>query len=861
MPRPLRRGRRLRRVLEPIWASVLDLGPDRQDAATSFFALGGDSILGLRLLGRAARAGIRIAPRDLFAHPSLDALCIHLAGRTDPAGPTTARADRREKLPLTPIQHQFFAWELPEPGWYVQSQWLTLAAAPKAAALRTAVAALIAAHDALRLRFEPLDDTWTQICDGPPADRAAPAVSVDLRGLARAPRERAMRRAVARLQRACEPLRGALVTAAAFDLRTEARLLLVVHHLAIDAVSWPVLLEDLDHALRDAEAGRRPRVAPFGTPFTVWAETLTRQDLGAEERAFWNRLDPARLPPALPRDHAHRDDGYGAIASELALKTVLPPRRTADLLAGARGGRVDEVLLTALARAFAGWSGRRRLLVELEGHGRGDGDLARTVGWLTVTYPLLLDLRAARDDAETLAEVRSALRSVPRGGLGWGLHNAAHEVRPEVLFNYLGTLDATDAEAPWKPADDTIAQALERGNQGRGGERLHLFELNAGLREDRLEIEWAWSETLHEKATVEALAASFEEELEALIRHLHDPASEEIFPPAPMQQGLLVQVLAEQGSGVYVEHSWWDLPPEMPLDPLRAGWQELLDRHAALRARFLWRDGRPRQSIPRRVEAPWHEIDLTRLGKEGFERAFTALAAADRRRGFNPARAPLTRWLAARGAHGTRLLWSVSHLILDGRSTPILLEELEDLLAGRQPPRQPHGTMRRPGSRGVIKSPRSFFGVAGWRASPSRPPSPKTRTPESTESVKPCCVHGKAPTWSAPRESAGSHRPHCSKPPGESWRLDLPATGKRSTAWWFRDARKSSPTRGDGWACSPIRFRCECACRGRESRKRIGSARCKSNNGKHSSTLGALSWRCARGVRSHARTRSSTACW
>jgi non-ribosomal peptide synthase protein (TIGR01720 family) len=222
--------------------------------------------------------------------------------------------------------------------------------------------------------------------------------------------------------------------------------------------------------------------------------------------------------------------------------------------------RINDLLLTALGQVLAEWTGKRTLLVDLEGHGRedifDDVDLSRTVGWFTAIYPALLRLEKSRDPGEVLKSVKERLRTIPRRGLGYGLLrylSGDEEIvealrrlpQAEVSFNYLGQLDQA------LPADSLLAPARESGGPVHSprGRRKHLLVVRGSVARGQLHLVWTYSEDIHRHATIERLAQSYIEALRALIAHCQSPEAggytPSDFPLAKLDQVELDQALGE----------------------------------------------------------------------------------------------------------------------------------------------------------------------------------------------------------------------------------------------------------------------------------------------------------------------------
>jgi amino acid adenylation domain-containing protein/non-ribosomal peptide synthase protein (TIGR01720 family) len=518
-------------LLAEVWAQVLGL--ERVSVADNFFDLGGDSLLSIQVIARANQRGLRLTPRQLFQHQTIAELAAVAGSAPLPAAEQGVVTG---ELPLTPVQRWFFELEQPLPQHWNMPLLLLARRALDPGLVRQAWAALLSHHDALRLRFARTGAAWRQEIAAP--DAQVPFESVDLSAVPDNGLAAAIESSAARWQRSLDLARGPLARAVWFDLGPgrPARLLLVVHHLAVDGVSWRILLEDLQTLLTQALAGEPPRLPHKTTSFKEWAVRL-QEHAGsaalAEERPYWLALQRA----ALGRPLAEHPEALNTEASSRKLSVALSAEETRSLLQKvpkAYRTQINDVLLTALVEALAGRTVRRRLLLNLEGHGREEIlagiDLSRTVGWFTTDFPVLLDLEGKREAGEMLTAVKEQLRAVPNNGIGFGLlryaspdhavrESVARLPRPEVAFNYMGQFDQLLSEAAlFGLAHEPTGPAL-----APEGRRPFPLEIYGMVAEGRLSFDWEYSANLYERASVEALAAGFLAALRRLIDHCLSP--------------------------------------------------------------------------------------------------------------------------------------------------------------------------------------------------------------------------------------------------------------------------------------------------------------------------------------------------
>ena len=668
--------------LAAVWADVL--GRERVGVHDNFFELGGDSILSIQVIARAREAGIHLTPRQMFRFQTV-------AEQVAAAGHTAVVAEQGTvsgPVPLTPIQRWFFDQELPEPHHANMSVLLEIDAGHDQARIEEALQALVAHHDALRLRYRrDAGEEWEQ--ENAPSEPSALCQRI------------AGDRAAGALQASLDLESGPLLRAGLIERPGDStsRLLLVVHHLAMDGVSWRILLADLATALDQLERGEPVRLPAKTTSFKAWAETLAERALSPEvaaEADHWEAQLVDSMTVPVDRTGENRERSARRVAVELGTAET---RALLETCQGAGRARVPELLLAAAAEALARWTGRRSVVIDVEGHGRvpisDDIDLSRTVGWFTAQYPVRLELPAS---GSTVAAVARALREVPGSGLGFGLLCAARPEwkppAPDVVFNYLGQFDLAAG------AGAVRLLSGERGaERGPRNTRAHLLDIDAAVVDGRATIAWIYSEEIHRAETIERVAGWFREALAELVARAPDrveevPARSSDGPvaiprggPLPlsfMQERFWFLDQFEPGAALFSTPTAVRLRGRLDRERLRASLAALVARHEALRSSFPGPDGVPVAVIAPALEVELPVSDLGRLPAGERQAAAEAEVQAEASRSFDLATGPLVRWRLLRLSDEDHVLVAaVHHIVSDGWSSAILLRELVHLYAGR----------------------------------------------------------------------------------------------------------------------------------------------------------------------------------
>ncbi|MCB1037038.1 MAG: hypothetical protein KDD47_24640, partial [Acidobacteria bacterium] len=731
-------------VLLEIWSRLLAPGGTRPlSVHDNFFELGGDSIVAIQVISQARKAGLKLGtPKSLLQNPTVARLAAlaptstHLAEAEPPETPAAAEPARAVEeaqtlegpVPLSPIQASFF--ELGGPFHHFhQSMLLEVPGNLNPGTLEQALGILVRHHDALRLSFSNLGGGWQQfygevqgtegLLEVQGLDEATPDESVAAR----------VRTRGAEVKAEMDLDRPPLLKALLFKRgkRHPGRLLLVVHHLVVDGVSWHLLLEDLRTVYQALALGETPSLAAKTASFQEWSTFLSRLAASAEIRAdlaTWERvLAKGERLDLLPQAGAAM-----GLAGEAGRAEVFLDAETTEALLvhlpASRGCRINDVLLSALARGLAAWSrqegrGTGDLLVSLESHGREEipvgrdapaPDVSGTVGWFTAVFPVRLETQGSA--LEGLESAGACLRSTPHEGLSYGLlryllpqtaRRLAALPGPQVSFNYLGRYGELGGDWRYSFEDHGPDQAPER-------RRSHHLEIDGAVVGGRLGLRLAYSPCFpaasmegllehYRRALLELLGkdlgprggkdgeeapglSSREPEVAAGAFYLTSlsnedqaeleqrfPGLEDVYPSSPLQEGLLFQTLLEAQRPVYFVQLSAVLEGPLDTQLLRRAWQEVLERHAVLRSALVAGEKRPLQVVLSRMDLPWEEVELPEAPGDSPDEPLDRWLTTDRQSPLDPARPPVFRLALLRlSPERHALVFSSHHILLDGWS-------------------------------------------------------------------------------------------------------------------------------------------------------------------------------------------------
>jgi len=699
-------------ILLQIWKEVL--GVEKIGIYSNFFEMGGDSIMTIQVVSRARRAGLTLQPRDLFLYQQVADLALKVAERRNTA-PRGEQGMLNGSCGLLPAQQRFFSLQgLHEESHYNQSILVHVNKDITITEWQEVLDAMVHYHDSLRFTYRKDVSGWRQ-------EYGAVKVQLEIEDL-RCADENTIPALIDacghHYQRSLSIDQGQLARFVLIRMPLSIefdRLLIVIHHLAIDGVSWRILTEDIEAALSMVKNGKDISLGIKEISCRQWYDILIRY-AGSErllsQKKYWEEV--VRNYSPLPVNIGYE----GPIArGDLDEYVVHLDKQLTHLLLTETGEafhtEVNDLLLAAIASVLTEWKGSDKMVIGIESHGResisaGD-DLSRTTGWFTSLYPMLLCVPASGLEEELIKSIKEQRRNVPDKGLGFGvLKYLVKEAllqadEPwDVVYNYLGQADNIVRQ------DGYLVKAEEAPGPEAGSTFPigHKVEISCMVAGDRLLVKWMFSQRHFYRKTIETVAKAFVRILQKLVmccleqkkyRSVLTPSdcglSQEIgyrewdlfiaqvenkasgnsrvegmCRLSSLQHGLLFHILYNAGSGAYVEQLSLDLKG-LDLECFIKSWRHLFKKHSVLRSAFyLYEFSVPVQCVYAEVPLP-----LKLIGGQPEKGSEQTVRLQD----FDLEEAPLMRIeLLHIESDCYRMVWTYHHLIMDGWSRFVIVKEI-----------------------------------------------------------------------------------------------------------------------------------------------------------------------------------------
>ncbi|PFO64635.1 non-ribosomal peptide synthetase, partial [Bacillus cereus] len=716
-------------ILVSIWQTVL--GVPQIGVLDNFFDLGGDSIKSIQVSSRLYQAGYRVDMKNLFKYSTVASLSPYVEKITRVAEQGEVIGEAK----LTPIQHWLFDCKVAAPHHFNQAFMLYRKQGFDVLALRKTMQKIAEHHDALRMVFRQTEqgyEAWNRGIEGE-------LFSLEVMDLTENRNPASAIEATANvLQSSIDLSEGPLMKLGLFKCEEGDHLLIVIHHLVVDGVSWRILLEDIEAGYEQAVSGEAIQLPQKTDSFQLWAEQLSLYTNSPEmekEREYWNEIE--QIPRGLlPKDG---EQDCGSIKDSEVITVQWTSAETEQLLKQtnrAYNTEINDLLLTALGKAIHKWTGMENIVVNLEGHGResilSDLDISRTVGWFTSQYPVVLSIEVGSDISHQIKNIKEELRHIPNKGIGYGLLKYLSEnqekqtftLKPEISFNYLGQFDQDLDNTTMQPSPYSSGKTENEHHA-----RLYVLDINGMVSGGRLALEIEYSGKQYNKETIEQLAKYLQVSLKEVIEHCvrkerteitpsditfkgmtieeldrvvqktkHIGEIENVYPLTPMQKGMLFHSLLNSQSEAYFEQVRFNVQGSLNIKGFLQSLEQLAQRHAIFRTNFVnaWND-EPLQIVYRDRKINLHYEDLQEMDELSRKERIEKYTTEDKEKGFNLAEDGLMRMAILRVEEQTyHVIWSFHHILMDGWCMPLVTREIFEIYYAMQGRREPELTVVTP---------------------------------------------------------------------------------------------------------------------------------------------------------------------
>ncbi|WP_339068744.1 amino acid adenylation domain-containing protein [Teredinibacter turnerae] len=712
--------------LANLWANLFGVAEDKVSAHANFFEMGGDSILCIQLISRAAASGYKLTIKKIFEHQTLSELAKHieLGERTEISQDAVDGS-----LQLTPIQTQFFDNKT-DLHHYNQSALLRLASPVSHENLLQVVRSLYVKHDSFRLRFnKTTDGDW----QGRYSFVSEEEITACVTATTLTSCEQAELLDVCNnLHRSLDLETGPLIRFAAIqqprdglDKELSGYLFIAAHHLIVDGVSWRILIEEIASSIAACASGHDILLQPKTHSFKDWGDYLNSTSLADLE--FWDSYATNEFTDLL----SYVDKDWLSSNETQSKKSVI--RQILFELSGSSTEQLlkdvgapysissTEILLAALHLCLYKMTGAPDIAIDIEHHGRDvfdhNFDFSQTVGWFTSVYPHVFSVPETLDELDLeswICFVKESLRSVPDKGAGYGVRRYIHNDAPidivsRIAFNFLGQLDQSLSSPIVLSLDENYGEVVSPMRSPDNS-----FTFNCWIKKSQLHVVLDYDALIFNELFVENFYNTYVKCLESILdfcaqkRNIKltpsdlplcdldiaelnqwqsaysfdDQYIRNIYPATKMQAGMLFHHLFDAAN--YHTQLLVTLEGALSTKNFKAAWQTVFERHDALRTVLNSSGGGEwYQIILEGKNIPWHYEDLSSLSAPKQRAEIERFKKDDKRLGFDLEQGPLIRvavWKTADATH--EVLWSQHHIVSDGWSLPVILSELMTIYGG-----------------------------------------------------------------------------------------------------------------------------------------------------------------------------------
>ncbi|HEX3045685.1 MAG TPA: amino acid adenylation domain-containing protein [Bacillota bacterium] len=676
---------------------------DSVSITDNFFELGGDSIVAMQIAALLRNYRLKIEINDLFQFPVLGDLSAQIK-----QAEFISQEMVTGEVEITPIQRWFFLQNFTAMDQWNHSVTLFSKSRLDEAILRKTLETLVEHHDALRMVFHHNNGQVTQSNREMHPD----VLHMTVYNLTASPDyEPEITRQLQTLHQGIRLEGGPLVNAGLFLTPQGNRFVIVIHHLVVDGVSWRIILDDFITLYTGFIQGLQPELPEKTDSFKDWSRKLriyAEDERLLNELDYWKAIEEAEITP-LPKDYPvennlvkdsrHLNLGFSREETDQLLKSTVKAFNTG----------VNDLILAAMGMAIHQWSGRCKILANLEGHGRENIieniNVTRTVGWFTSMYPFMIEIDSHLKTAEQAQAIIAGLRNIPNKGIGYGIlryvtpehlkAGVAFRLKPEISFNYLGQVDQS-------PANEELGVTCTANGLAADplAERLFILEVNSLISNGELTITFEYNQSIHRETTIMELSGYFRKNLleimdraSSILPVLESSAGEQIsvqrqpddslyqpFPLTDVQSAYFIGRSENFEMGGVSSHHYIEFETKVPPELLATAFQKIVDRHPMLRAIVL-----PSGEQQFLKEVPPFQVEINDISH--LDKDIQSLRIQDERDNMSHHIFQLDQWpiielkVYRLAKDCSYVFISYDLIIMDGASLQIVFNEISSLVS------------------------------------------------------------------------------------------------------------------------------------------------------------------------------------
>lgn len=699
-------------LLIKVWSGILK--SENIGTTDNFFSIGGDSIKCILICSKVRTLGYELSIEDVITHQTIQ----KIAGRLKKLVLDSSQDEVSGKAPLTPIQEWFFNGQVKNKHHFNQSVILNFHESVSRETIEGIFKKLLTHHDALRTVFKEEKDKFIQQNAG-----TNTPLAVEVHDLRDTENPSASLLSIANtIQSGIDLINGPLLKLGLFKMNDGDRLLIVIHHLVIDGVSWRILFEDIDNLYQQIGKNKTMELPAKTDSFHSWANHLqayAKTEYFQEANSYWNKMLSGKYK-SLKRDFPEGDNIYGKrIPSSFHLNKEVTSRLLSEVH-NSFHTQINDILLAAFVLSINEKFGHDNVKIDLEGHGRENihqgENVSRTVGWFTSIYPVLLEF-GGEDLSNTVKIVKETLRHVPNNGIDYLLKRCGVGEKNEkntnkdsqIIFNYLGQFDSDINDKSFD-----VTQELTGSNVAYDEVSEYDWDISGMISGEELKITLLYSDAQYREETIESFMLFYQKNLIELIDYccaygkeeftpsdftykdlsvaqvdelseVHD--MEDLYPLSPMQEGMLFHSLLDSESEYYFEQVTYSIKGKLDVVAIENSMNSLMERYDILRTTFLHEGyDRPIQVVLKERKIDFLFIDVREecleKSKEEIKKSYQSIQIAEK---FDLSRDVLMRLMVLQTAEDEfEFIWGYHHILMDGWCMSIITSELKNIYLAKK---------------------------------------------------------------------------------------------------------------------------------------------------------------------------------